>query len=118
MNSPLSSVPCPPDAVEVQLLPMAMEVQVLHFSWTRIACADTEYLLTLTGSLLGDSETMFKITSYWTSATYFEIPLPCGSSYAATVQSRNAAGTSDDSPPLNGTTGRLHWMLQVPFSSS
>ncbi|XP_047445276.1 mucin-4-like [Mugil cephalus] len=99
------AVPCPPDAVEVQLLPMAMEVQVLHFSWTQIACADTEYLLTLTGSLLGDSETMFKISSYWTSVTYFEVPLPCGSSYAATVQSRNAAGTGDSSAPLNGTTG-------------
>ncbi|XP_033507400.2 uncharacterized protein LOC117272533 [Epinephelus lanceolatus] len=98
------AAPCPPDAVEVQLLPMENEIQVMRFSWTEITCTDTEYLLTLTGSLLGDSQAQFELSSYWTSTTYFEIPLPCGSSYSATVESRNPAGTSDPSVPLNDTT--------------
>ncbi|XP_014840249.1 PREDICTED: uncharacterized protein LOC106916456 [Poecilia mexicana] len=100
----IAGVPCPPLAVEVQLVPMKMEIQVMRFTWTQVLCAETEYLLTLTGSLLGDGQALFEISSYWTNVTYFEIPLPCGSSYVATLQSRNAAGTSGKSAPLSGTT--------------
>ncbi|MED6260228.1 hypothetical protein ATANTOWER_008551, partial [Ataeniobius toweri] len=100
----IAGVPCPPQAVEVQPIPMKMEIQVMHFSWTEIICAETEYLLTLTGSLLGDSQALFDISSYWTNETYFEITLPCSSSYIATLQSRNAAGTSGKSASRNGTT--------------
>ncbi|XP_067460816.1 mucin-4-like [Thunnus thynnus] len=105
-SDPLQSgaAPCPPDAIQVQLMPMQTEIQVMHFSWTQITCRDTEYILKLTGSLLGDSQAQFDLSSYWTNRTYFEIPLPCGSSYVATVESRNAAGTSDPSVPLNKTT--------------
>ncbi|XP_051809642.1 fibronectin type III domain-containing protein 7-like [Acanthochromis polyacanthus] len=98
------AAPCPPEAVEVKLLPMQMEIQVMQFNWTAVSCGDTEYLLALTGSLLGDSQALFEITSYWTNRTNFEIPLPCGSSYNATVQSRNTGGTSSKSVPLSGTT--------------
>nr|XP_019957336.1 PREDICTED: fibronectin-like [Paralichthys olivaceus] len=98
------ATPCPPDIVEVQLLPMQMEVQVIRVSWTQISCRDPEYMLALTGSLLGDSQALFELSSYWTNSTYFEIPLPCGSSYEATVQSRNSAGTSNASVALSGTT--------------
>ncbi|CAJ1072098.1 unnamed protein product%2C partial [Xyrichtys novacula] len=98
------AAPCPPDSVEVELLPMMMEVQVMRFSWTPIPCNNTEYLLKLTGNLLGDSQAQFDLSSYWTSVTFFEMPLPCGSQYTAAVQSRTAAGTSDLSVPLNGTT--------------
>lgn len=87
---------------------MQMEAQVMRFAWTEITCNDTKYMLKLTGSLLGDSLAQFELSSYWTSMTYYEIPLPCGSAYVATVESRNAAGTSDPSVPLNGTTGKLH----------
>lgn len=80
----------------------------MRFNWAQINCNDTKYMLKLTGSLLGDSQAQFELSSYWTSMTYYEIPLPCGSDYVATVESRNAAGTSDPSVPLNGTTGRLH----------
>lgn len=104
--SPLA--PCPPDAAEVRLMPMEMEIQVLRFSWTQVPCGDTEYLLTLTGSLLGDSQALFELSSYWTNMTYFEIPLPCSSSYVATLQSKNAAGTSHKSVELTGLTGRQH----------
>ncbi|XP_054888996.1 serine-rich adhesin for platelets-like [Poeciliopsis prolifica] len=101
---PIAGVPCPPKAVEVQLFPMKMGIQVMRFIWTQVLCAETEYLLTLTGRLLGDGQALFEISSYWTNITYFEIPLPCSSSYVATLQSRNAAGTSGKSTPLNGTT--------------
>lgn len=100
--------PCPPDAVELQLMPMQAGVQVMRFDWTEIACNDTSYMLELRGSLLGDSQALFDLSSYWTSVGYYEIPLPCGSTYITTVRSRNAAGTSDPSAPLTGTTGRLH----------
>ncbi|XP_029309572.1 fibronectin type III domain-containing protein 7-like isoform X2 [Cottoperca gobio] len=98
------AAPCTPDTVDVQLWPMRMEIQVMRFNWTQITCRNTEYLLKLTGSLLGDNQTQFELSSYWTSMTYFEIPLPCGSSYSATVASRNTAGTSDPSVPLIETT--------------
>ncbi|XP_032422074.1 uncharacterized protein LOC116722071 [Xiphophorus hellerii] len=100
----IAGVPCPPLAVEVQLVLMKMEIQVMRFTWTQVLCAETEYLVILTGSLLGDGQALFEISSYWTNVTYFEIPLPCSSSYVATLQSRNAAGKSDKSTPLNGTT--------------
>ena len=109
-------VPCPPDTIEVQLLPMQMEVQVTRVTWTQMSCGDTEYMLALTGSLLGDSQALFELSSYWTNSTYFEIPLPCGSSYQATVQSRNSAGTSNASVALSGTTGRLHPTLELLFT--
>ncbi|KAI3375007.1 hypothetical protein L3Q82_021535, partial [Scortum barcoo] len=99
-----TAVPCPPDSVEVKPLPVQLENQVLRFTWTPHPCNETEYLLKSTGSLLGDNRTQFEISSYWTSVAYFEILLPCGSSYVATVGSRNAAGTSNSSAPLNGTT--------------
>ncbi|XP_015242186.1 PREDICTED: uncharacterized protein LOC107092315 [Cyprinodon variegatus] len=100
----IAGVPCPPQDVKVRLMPIEMEIEMLHFSWTEISCADTEYMLTLTGSLLGDSQALFELSSYWTSVTYFEFPLPCSSSYVATLQSRNDAGMSGISVPLNGTT--------------
>ncbi|KAM7379233.1 hypothetical protein PAMP_004798 [Pampus punctatissimus] len=103
-NATLYTAPCPPDVVQVQLMPMQMEIQILQFSWTQSTCRDTQYILKVMGSLLGDNLALFDLSSYWTSRTYFEIPLPCGSYYVATVESRNAAGTSDPSVPLNETT--------------
>ncbi|KAI9522306.1 hypothetical protein NQZ68_037786, partial [Dissostichus eleginoides] len=106
VSEPVQSgaAPCPPDSVDVELFTMQNEAQILYFNWTQITCRDTEYLLELNGSLLGDSQALFEISSYWTSMTYFEIPLPCGSSYWATVESRNTGGTSQPSVPLSGTT--------------
>ncbi|XP_061879353.1 fibronectin type III domain-containing protein 7-like [Entelurus aequoreus] len=98
------ATPCPPDVVEVQHVTMYADVQLLRFNWTDISCADTEYMLALEGNLLGDDQAQFEVSSYWTNRTSFEIPLPCGSWYSATVESRNAAGSSDRSGPLNGTT--------------
>jgi len=97
--------PCPPENLQVQVLPMEVEVQGLYFKWSQVACPDVQYLLKLIGSLLGDSQAQFNLSSYWTNATYFEMPLPCGSSYLATVQGRGPAATSPPSEALNGTTG-------------
>ena len=112
--SPLA--PCAPGAIDVKLRPMRDQIQVMRFNWTQVTCNNTEYILKLTGTLLGDSQSQFELSSYYTSVTYFEIPLPCGSSYVATVESRNAAGASDPSAPLNGTTGRLHLPLNSLFT--
>ncbi|KAM3604918.1 uncharacterized protein V6R79_017981 [Siganus canaliculatus] len=98
------AAPCPPDAVEVELFPMQAEIQVMRFSWTQVDCNGTEYLLELTGNLEGDSQAQFELSSYWSGRTYFEMPLPCGSAYVATVTSRNAVGASEPSMSLNGTT--------------
>ncbi|XP_057713499.1 fibronectin type III domain-containing protein 7-like [Corythoichthys intestinalis] len=98
------AAPCPPDAIDVWPMVMYMEVQTLQFTWTEISCADAEYLLRLSGNLLGDSQAQFEVSSYWTERTEFEIPLPCGSSYSATVESRNVAGVSNRSVPLTDTT--------------
>lgn len=113
INHPLSPLaPCAPDAIDVKLRPMRDQIQVMRFNWTQVTCNNTEYILKLTGTLLGDSQSQFELSSYYTSVTYFEIPLPCGSSYVATVESRNAAGASDPSAPLNGTTGRLQLIMK------
>lgn len=81
----------------------------MRFEWMEVSCNNTQYLLKLTGSLLGDSQAQFDLSSYWTSTTYYEIPLPCGSAYTATVESRNTAGTSDPSVALTGNTGKMHF---------
>ncbi|KAK5888908.1 hypothetical protein CesoFtcFv8_014958 [Champsocephalus esox] len=106
VSDPVQSgaAPCPPDSFDVGFFTMQNEAQMLYFNWTQVTCRDTEYLLELNGSLLGDSQALFEISSYWTSMTYFEIPLPCGSSYWATVKSRSAGGTSQPSVPRSGTT--------------
>ncbi|KAK0153692.1 Fibronectin type III domain-containing protein 7 [Merluccius polli] len=103
-SEPVLAAPCPPDVPQVQLLPMESSVQQLHFKWSQVACPDVQYLLRLTGSLLGDSQAQFDLSSYWTNSTFFEMPLPCGSSYLAAVQSRGPAGTSAPSEALNGNT--------------
>lgn len=108
------SAPCPPDAVEVQLLPVQMDVQGMRFHWNQSDCDNTTYLLRLTGNLLGDIEAQFDLSSYWTGRTSFEMPLPCGSSYQATVESRNPAGGSAPSTPLVGTTGERNLRLLHP----
>lgn len=96
---------------------MQDEIEVMRFSWKQITCGDTDYMLTLTGSLLGDSQALFELSSYWTNVTYFEFPLVCSSNYSATMKSRNAAGMSDTSMPVYGTTGRLHPRFELLFTA-
>ena len=80
-------------------------VHVLRASWAQVSCPGTEYLLEVRGSIQGDLLSQFHLASYWSSSTYFEMPLPCGSAYNATVTSRSAAGNSAPSGTVTGTTG-------------
>ncbi|XP_055084667.1 fibronectin type III domain-containing protein 7-like [Periophthalmus magnuspinnatus] len=100
----LGAVPCPPENLTVELLPKQSERQILSLSWSEDNCSNTEYLVKLTGNLIGKSDHMFDVSSYWTSETYFELPLPCGSAFNATVKAKNSAGTSEPSTIVTGTT--------------
>lgn len=84
---------------------MQMGMQVMRFNWTQVSCGNAEYMLHLTGELLGDNQTLFDISSCWTNRTFYEVPLPCSSSYVATVRSG-----SDNSLPLVGKTGILRFI--------
>lgn len=99
------SAPCPPAGFRVVPRTVVNETQILRASWSTVNCPNSEYLLALTGSIQGNDQALFDITSYWTSRTFFEVPLPCGSTYSATISARNSAATSDKSPAVTGTTG-------------
>uniref|UniRef100_A0A674DRB0 Uncharacterized LOC115157442 n=1 Tax=Salmo trutta TaxID=8032 RepID=A0A674DRB0_SALTR len=98
------AAPCPPEAMAVTIFPMQNQTQFLHASWTHVNCPNVQYLLEVTGSILGDSQSLFELSSYWTSSSFFELLLPCGSSYSATVRSRNFAGYSAPSAAITGIT--------------
>ena len=103
--SPLA--PCPPDNVQVWLMSQLLRRQVLRFSWTQVPCSDVQYLLTMTGSLYGDNEMLFDLSSSWTTSTAYEMPLPCGSSFVGSVGSRTSGGNSAQLRTISGTTGTL-----------
>ncbi|KAK6311083.1 hypothetical protein J4Q44_G00191380 [Coregonus suidteri] len=98
------AAPCPPETMAVTMFPMQNQTQFLRASWTHVTCPNVQYLLEVTGSILGDSQSQFELSSYWTSSSFFELLLPCGSSYSATVRSRNFAGDSAPSAAITGTT--------------
>ncbi|XP_062337096.1 fibronectin type III domain-containing protein 7-like [Osmerus eperlanus] len=98
------AAPCPPDQLKVWMTTMQGLLHVLRASWAQVSCPGTEYLLEVRGSIQGDLLSQFHLASYWSSSTYFEMPLPCGSAYNATVTSRSAAGTSSPSGAVTGTT--------------
>ncbi|XP_072296578.1 uncharacterized protein [Eucyclogobius newberryi] len=102
----VGAVPCPPENFAVQLLPVQDTYQILAMSWSASDCSNTEYLVRLTGNLMGSNLTQFDVSSYWTMDTYFELPLPCSSDYYATVETRNSAGTSGPSMVVSGTTAK------------
>ncbi|KAJ8011603.1 hypothetical protein DPEC_G00059970 [Dallia pectoralis] len=98
------AAPCPPEKFRVITLPTQNQTQYLRASWTVVACPNVQYLLEVTGRILGDSQSQFDLSSYWTNTSYFELQIPCGSSYSATVRSGNSAGESAPSVAVNGTT--------------
>ncbi|KAM9458117.1 fibronectin type III domain-containing protein 7-like [Salvelinus alpinus] len=98
------AAPCPPETMAVTMFPMQNQTQFLRASWTHVNCPNVQYLLEVTGSILGDSQSLFELSSYWTSSSFFELLLPCGSSYSATVRSRNFAGDSAPSAVITGIT--------------
>ncbi|XP_067309533.1 uncharacterized protein fndc7rs1 [Pseudorasbora parva] len=100
------AAPCPPAGLKVVPLSrtVANETQILRASWSTVSCPNSEYLFGLKGSIQGNSQALFDLASYWTSRTFFEMPLPCGSSYSATIKARNCAASSAESAAVNGTT--------------
>ncbi|KAJ8274470.1 hypothetical protein COCON_G00090950 [Conger conger] len=109
------AVPCPPDLVQVQFLPMREDSQVMRVSWSQVDCENVTYQVEATGNLEGDAQEGFEVSSYWTGRTSFEFLLPCSSSYSVTVRSRNPAGNSEPSEASTGTTAPCP-PLDVTFS--
>lgn len=99
------SAPCPPAGLRVVPRTVVKDTQILRASWSTVSCPDSEYLLGLKGNIQDNSQALFDLASYWTSRTFFEIPLPCGSSYSATIRARNSAASSVESAAVTGTTG-------------
>uniref|UniRef100_A0A9J8D0Q5 Fibronectin type III domain-containing protein 7 n=1 Tax=Cyprinus carpio carpio TaxID=630221 RepID=A0A9J8D0Q5_CYPCA len=111
------AAPCPPAGFRVVPRTVVNETQILRASWSTVNCPNSEYLLALTGSIQGNSQALFDLASYWTSRKFFEVPLPCGSSYSATISARSSAATSDKSAAITGTTVPCA-PLNVTFSAS
>ncbi|XP_016396758.1 fibronectin-like [Sinocyclocheilus rhinocerous] len=111
------AAPCPPAGLRVVPRTVVNDTQILRASWSTVNCPNSEYLLALTGSIQGNSQALFDLASYWTSRRFFEVPLPCGSSYSATISARNSAATSDKSAAITGTTVPCA-PLNVAFSAS
>lgn len=97
--------PCPPSVVQKRLLPMTDGVQVVRVYWDPVDCPGVTYLVDLMGMIQGKEQELINIFSYWTDRTFFEIPVPCSSTYSVTVTSKNSASTGDPSTAITGSTG-------------
>lgn len=102
-----SLVPCAPEGLKVYLRSMKNDRQVLRASWSAVECPDAQYLLEISGSLLGDPQMLFEFSSYWTAKSFFEMPVPCSSTYNVTVKARSSAGASPPSATVTGLTGSV-----------
>ncbi|XP_077077959.1 uncharacterized protein fndc7rs1 [Siphateles boraxobius] len=111
------AAPCPPTGLRVVPRTVVNDTQILRASWSTVSCPNSEYLFGLKGSIQGNSQALFDLASYWTSRTFFEMPLPCGSSYSATIRARNSAASSAESVAVTGTTVPCA-PLNVTFSAS
>ena len=80
-------------------------MELAMVSWSVADCPDVEYMVLLSGLILGDPLAGIEVTSYWTDHTFFEFPLPCGTSYNIRVLAQDSAGISDLSEAISGTTG-------------
>lgn len=101
------SVPCAPEGLQLNLRPMRDDRQVLQATWNSVECPDAQYLLEITGSLLGDPQMLFEFSSYWTTKSFFEMPIPCSSTYNVTLKAKSSAGVSPPSAVVAGTTGSV-----------
>ncbi|KAI4885449.1 hypothetical protein NFI96_001413 [Prochilodus magdalenae] len=97
-------VPCPPGSFRVVPSVLLGQGQLLRAYWSIVNCPNSRYLLEVSGSIQGDSQSLFQISSYWTSRTYFETPVPCSSTYSASVKAQNSGGTSAPTAVVTGTS--------------
>ncbi|MGH0126547.1 UNVERIFIED_CONTAM: hypothetical protein FKN15_073877 [Acipenser sinensis] len=96
------AVPCPPESVALSLLLLVDAVQEAKVGWSAVQCVGVEYSVEMHGLIEDDPQAQFILTSYWTRATHFFIPVPCSSTYNVTVTSRTSAGIGYPSPPVQG----------------
>ncbi|XP_053549799.1 uncharacterized protein LOC128641237 [Bombina bombina] len=109
-------VPCPPDQVQASIYHRTKKPQEVQVSWNGSWCG-ADYMVTVQGASANDPESLFFLNSYWTSYTDFYIPVPCSSSYNATVTARNLAGESKASHPIGGYTAPCTPQVNPPVLS-
>ncbi|XP_072525550.1 uncharacterized protein [Salminus brasiliensis] len=94
--------PCPPASFWVVPSVLMGQGQLLRAYWSTVNCPGSRYLLEVSGSIQGEPQSLFQMTSYWTNRTYFETPIPCSSTYNANVRAQNSGGTSAPSAVVTG----------------
>ncbi|OCT82974.1 hypothetical protein XELAEV_18025509mg [Xenopus laevis] len=107
------AVPCPPDNITTSIYHAIVKPQEVKVSWSSSHCG-IEYMAIVQGGIKNDPDTLFTLESYWTSYMEFYIPVPCSSSFNATVVTRNGAGESYPSVPVQGYTAPCPPQVNVP----
>ncbi|XP_057183469.1 G surface protein, allelic form 156-like [Triplophysa rosa] len=97
------AVPCPPANVRVRTHLMG-DATLLMTSWSSVSCPDVSYLVQVTGHIQNNPQMLMEVSSYWTDRNFFELPVPCSTSYYVDVLAQNSAGASRPSQAVNGTT--------------
>ncbi|KAL7851296.1 hypothetical protein AOLI_G00216520 [Acnodon oligacanthus] len=95
-------VPCPPASFRVVPSVLVGQGQLLRSYWSIVNCPNSRYLLEVSGIIQGDPHSLFQMISYWTNRTYFEMPVPCSSTYSTSVRAQNSGGTSVPSAIVTG----------------
>ncbi|XP_056304665.1 uncharacterized protein LOC130216807 [Danio aesculapii] len=97
------AVPCPPSSVRVRTHLMD-NATLIRVYWNFVDCPNVTYLVRVTGYIQQNPQTTMDVSSYWTDVNFFEIPVPCSTSYNVTVFARNSAGISSPSYTVTGVT--------------
>lgn len=113
MNPVLISpaVPCPPSSVRVRTHLMD-NATLIRVYWNFVDCPNVTYLVRVTGYIQQNPQTSMDVSSYWTDVNFFEIPVPCSTSYNVTVFAQNSAGISSPSYTVTGVTGTSNTLNQ------
>ncbi|XP_027882788.1 uncharacterized protein fndc7b [Xiphophorus couchianus] len=97
------AAPCPPSRLNVRMQRIKLTFWAM-ISWDKVNCSGVEYLAEVRGWIRNDPLTLMKVSSYWQPRPYFELPMPCSSSFNVTGFSRNSGGVSKPSRIYTGTT--------------
>ncbi|XP_055044899.2 uncharacterized protein fndc7b [Misgurnus anguillicaudatus] len=97
------AVPCPPASVKLRTHLMD-DATLLRSSWSSVSCPNVTYLVQVTGQIQDSPQSLMDVSSYWTERDFFEIPVPCSTSYNLRVFAQNSAGTSRPSQSIDGVT--------------
>ena len=106
LQSLSSSAPCAPTTLHIRMQKIGQSHWAM-VSWDSVNCSDVEYLLEMTGRMQNNPQALMEITSYWLPRTYFELPMPCSTSYNVTVRAKNSAGVSEPSMAHTGVSGNF-----------